>query len=586
MKSRDYIRLGRMSLKSRKKSTRNTVFGIAFGLALLIPVLFFSLSFYSALSGAINSLQSFRTLTVAVNAEDESVSEKSTFTYSRADGKSFEEQTDLVKSVYYAEYYVANGGSYSAAYKYSVTIDGIRMMQTGLESSAGVDWGDKEVADSSVGAGKIKLVDTEKSGGYLPSGIAADLDLQGSTFLSAGILPAAKGEVLISERMARIFYGLFPSEAVGKKLSFTGRAAFATCDYDGNVGQGYFRDNDTDPNNTPVYAPKNSEKVFEIDVIHEFKIAGIISADYYGLNSITAKDAHIWLPRTAAYEPGANAPKYLPALTREYAGEINGSPRYRQIVTYAEDMFAMQEKAASEKMIFPAVPVVTFATLQSLNSVVLPLSHTRPVSTVTYECKSFSAANKLAILVDGCYAQATGAENYSYARIMAAPSGFGRFQVVYNVGRYVTVTLYVVGGIVLFATLLNLYNSVNYSVQIRKNYLGMMRAIGADGGVLPKLYFFEISIIFFRSLLCAVPVSAAMSLEIMRLVNSYLGKEVSDGLTVAELLGISFELNFAWYFLALAIACSAIFLVALLYSYFTCRKLARDGITNILEGDK
>ena len=54
MKVKEYIRLGKISIKSRKKSTRNTVRGIAFGLIMLVPIVFFTLAFYLDLTDKIN----------------------------------------------------------------------------------------------------------------------------------------------------------------------------------------------------------------------------------------------------------------------------------------------------------------------------------------------------------------------------------------------------------------------------------------------------------------------------------------------------------------------------------------------------
>lgn len=69
MRFRDYVRLGRISLKNRKKSTRNTVCGISFGLTLLVAVLFFTLSFSVDLMNAINEARSVSCFAIPVTNE-------------------------------------------------------------------------------------------------------------------------------------------------------------------------------------------------------------------------------------------------------------------------------------------------------------------------------------------------------------------------------------------------------------------------------------------------------------------------------------------------------------------------------------
>ena len=69
MQFKEYVRLGNISLKNRKKSTRNTVCGIAFGLSLLVAVVFFSLAFSLDLTNAIDSARNVTCFAVPVTNE-------------------------------------------------------------------------------------------------------------------------------------------------------------------------------------------------------------------------------------------------------------------------------------------------------------------------------------------------------------------------------------------------------------------------------------------------------------------------------------------------------------------------------------
>ncbi len=588
MLKQDYFRLGRLSLKSRKKSTRNTVLGVSLGLILLIPVIFFSLSFYAALSGAINEKRSFLTLTVPVGAEEESSSSVAGgFTFGREDARLFAQQD--IEQIDYSEYYYSNGGDFRSTNRYSLSIGDKEMQRRNIEvaftaAEEAFGYG----SSNGQSAGKIKVIDLGRGSGIIPESYADDLEKEGAEVLLAGRAPGkdARGEIAISERYARLFFGENPGRAVGQKLTLTGKGKFETFGGKGVPQTGYYRDNDADPSNAPVYAGTDSEPEFSVDVLKDFTVVGVISESYYALNSITAYDAHLWISRASVYEDGDELPKYLPALTRRQVADANGQPRYCQVVTYPEEISVLEQKAAEEGMFFPAVPVFTFSSLRSFDTAVFPLTFVKPVEMQTIQCTSFRAANSLANTMNDCYSEATGVEGYSYIGVFAASSGFSRFQLIYNIGNFITAALYIVGGVILFSTLLNLYNSIHYSVQVRKNYLGMMRAIGARPGLLPKLYFVEMILIFLMSLLWAIPLSALLSWAIKYIVASYFARTVSDGLTVADLLGVSLDLNYLYYFAALGIVCALILLVATVYTLAACRKLSRDGITEILADEK
>lgn len=54
MRFGDYLRLGKISIKNRRKSTRNTVRGVSFALVMLVPIVFFTLSFYVGMTSEVN----------------------------------------------------------------------------------------------------------------------------------------------------------------------------------------------------------------------------------------------------------------------------------------------------------------------------------------------------------------------------------------------------------------------------------------------------------------------------------------------------------------------------------------------------
>ena len=69
MKRKDYIRLSKISLKARKKTTRSTVRGISFGLILLLPLLFIVIAFHLDLNKEVNKDASLRIFNISYTEE-------------------------------------------------------------------------------------------------------------------------------------------------------------------------------------------------------------------------------------------------------------------------------------------------------------------------------------------------------------------------------------------------------------------------------------------------------------------------------------------------------------------------------------
>ena len=140
--------------------------------------------------------------------------------------------------------------------------------------------------------------------------------------------------------------------------------------------------------------------------------------------------------------------------------------------------------------------------------------------------------------------------------------------------------MYSFGGIILFATLLNLFNTINYSVQVRRNYIGMMRAVGARRKTIPKLYLVEILLIFARSLPWVLVFGGGVSLALKLIVDS------SFNIYGADFLNVTLSLNFWYFFAAFALVAAALFLVAYAFSAIACRRVARGPILEVLSDEK
>lgn len=544
---KDYIRLGRISIKSRKKSTRNTVLGIAFGLIVLVPVIYFTMAFYIGLLGAVNATRGvacFSFATVGRESEEgAAVDESDHILLGRTEyNRMYAEIGNTVEEVIYNEYYElsvrnVNDGAYAV-------LDGAEENVFYAPSGGGSEKGVVYLN------ALVKIVESGRTGkNVIPAGLNADLESEGKRFLRAGegFSQDARGQVLIGETLAAAM-GFAPEEAVGKPFS--------------------------------VFAYGGGEPEDAVEVVAGFTVAGVISEEYFllGDKNKTEQDAQVWLSGDSVYEEtdGGLVTKYLPDVTRRYEYTSSGTEQVVHETHYPRDMRQMEAEAKAEKFFFPAMTVMDFFGYNTPDDVL------KPVATLTVQCKDYAAATAVAAILNRGYDRLTKQQNALLEdhSDRFAGSLYVNLSILHRTGKYVMTVLYTFGGIVLLATLLNLYNSVNYSVQVRRNYIGMMRAIGARKSLLPKLYFVEILLIFARSAPWVLAFGGAISYGIKALIDY--------AFSVANALfsGIVIGIKFGYFFLALAVVLALAFFVAWLFSRVACLPVTRKPVLEVLSDEK
>ncbi len=594
MKVKEYIRLGKISIKSRKKSTRNTVRGISFGLVMLIPIVFFTLAFYLDLTQKINQTRTVASFYVSgTESTGESVYNKDNgmLTLGAGDLAAVAARTEEVEEVVYAEYYnVGEQAKYGEGANNSQIAVGAASKTLGLIGNNGSGNRDDGSANANV---NVKVIDTERSNGaYVTKGIEEDLKKAGKKVLAAGEgfgTTGTKGKAMVSSVLLKEL-GVSAQDAIGRELTLTLYGQFQSSSNFANGNRyGYYLDNDANPNNSYTGSADDlSENAFAADVLSGFEIVGVVSEDYFKLNSFTKSEPQIWITGESVYERtgGVRSVKYLPALKSGESENESGNKNYYQIVTYSatgtEGIATLAERAAEEKAFFPAIPAVTFGTAsKNGGSYYFGAYPESPYTSMTVQCKDYNAATKVASLIDGVFNRLSGeSATGSYTSYNLATDAYQNFSMLNTVGGYLMLVMYTFGGIIFFATLLNLYNSVNYSVQARKNYIGMMRAIGAKKSMIPKLYFVEILLIFRKSLLWVLIFGGGISYGIKFAIDMLFKQDA------AALLGATLSLNFAYFFVALALVFVVVFLIAFLFSRVACRAVTHKGILDVLSDDK
>ena len=571
MKVKEYIRLGKISIKSRKKSTRNTVSGIAFGLILLIPIIFFTFAFYIDLLSTVNETHSVSSYVIPFSANEETKSERYEFLFGQADARALASRTDEeVEQIIRADYY-SMGSMYSSV---NLTLELGNQKLTSQDMQQGYNY--YGGPSDEVHLNTLLKVVKDKS---VTDGVISDLQKSGTKlYVAGGDFTGAKGEVIISETLAKKM-NYYPAEAVGKQLS---------ANVSGMINSGeiynpeFYLDNDTNPNNRYTGSANGSE-VQGACVLDKFTIVGVVSENYYRINNLTRNDAHIWIDSVSVYDETGVSP-YAPILrTTEFEQEMNGETETKNaiVVTYTKSMGELQAAAEEANMFFPALPLLTYATAADVYvSQEILMYQELPLETMTFQCKSYNSATKFGSFINARYGISAGDDSDTDYADRCATDTFSNLTMLNTIGGYLMIVMYTFGGIIFFATLLNLYNSVNYSVQVRKNYMGMMQAIGARKSVIPKLYFVEILLIFARALPWVLVFGGGISFGIKMLIDLIFGGET------AAMLGGGISLNFGYFFLALGIVFALVLIIAVLFSLVSCRTITRKGIVEVLSDDK
>lgn len=588
MKVKEYIRLGKISIKSRKKSTRNTVRGIAFGLIMLVPIVFFTLAFYLDLTDKINqthNISSFYVHALGENEKQEGAYDSGSFVFGNTDVQLLQKRMgEEIEDMIYTNRY-SIGDRYSDSESSKIKIGSLSKSVSNFKQF-NYDTGKKVNANAD-----IKVIDRERSNGKLfPDGFESDLKNTGKKVFAAGggFSENGKGEIIVSEMIVKA-YNLSPESAIGSSVTVTANGRFDSAYYftDGPYS-GYYLDNDTNPDNTyvPNITEDDENDKFTVDVIRNFKIVGVISEDYFLLNKTLSNDANFWISEDSQFvtEDGERHIKYLPSLASYETENDNGDTAKYQIVTYSiagkAGIELLAEQAAAEHMFFPAIPALIFTMGTTNYSSFMP---EEPYTSVIVQCKDYDNASKIETILNNAYTRISGEEASAfggYVRYYCATEAYSNFSMLHQIGGYLMVVMYTFGGIIFFATLLNLYNSVNYSVQARRNYIGMMRAIGAKQKVIPRLYFVEILLIFWRSFLWVLIFGGGISYGIKALIDMLFKQEE------AAILGAAISLNFGWFFVALVSVIVLVFFIAFLFSRVACRAVTKKGILEVLSDDK
>lgn len=568
MRLSDYRRLGKISIKARKKSTKHTVTGICFGLIMLIPIVYFTLAFYLGLTKELN-----KTATTAVfmldsrNVYDSGAQITATdqwgefYAFDYPTGQKLANDTQVEEYVA-AEMYALPGGD-SMDQRLNVTLDGEPYTY-------------RDVSENNNGREttlSLKVVNTYVQDRIFLDAELKDLSARGQKLFryGDGFTDGGKTQAIVSESFLVKCGVSFDSiaDVIGKKISLTAE----TSRQNGNI-RIFDKDDSMDDSN-------GSSGRVSIPFLSDFTVVGVLSDNYYKLPG-NENEAAVLVTAPSVYDESYGA--IVPTFTLA----VNDNSSTQAFARYTDGIAVMCDRAKSSGRMVLAYGALSpmryqYGGPRKLNYYYMTESRQMMTPPIMYklQCGSYQEASEFAKTLNAAFAAVlpSSADSPVGAVDYFANSMYSNFSMIHTIGKYIMLILYSFGGIIFFATMLNLYNSVNYSVQARRNYIGVMRAIGAKQKSIPRLYFFEILLIFARALPWVLVFSAGISYGIKAGVDA-LFKMMS------EMFGAMFTMSFGWYFATLAGVFAIVFLIAVAFSQIACHSVASKPILDVLSDDK
>lgn len=577
MKLSDYLRLGKLSIAARKKSTKNTIFGMSFGLILLIPMIFFAIAFYTDVSKKVNEVRLASTVNIPLkNINDSSASipyrEYSSRNEYQEGLSAFANYDELTEIDGLDEYMLSERRFLNFLNSGKDADFNLIIYDNALDEESTTDIsGDSQegyIDDNARGIYELKIIYPNYSNVELfTSGEIADYKAltnrsnplvascnEGFTEETLG-----KGEIIISEIMLRQ-WNIDKEDIENNYISIS----YPEFHLGGRLATYYNIDDDNNPNNNYTYAETGEE--LQTYLFYQYKVVGVISEEYYELPG-KGNESHIWVTAPSVYYKEGKE-DYVP-ISFSINESDNGN-----VITFEDDKDELLEKNIDEQyMLF----IQSYADAYKENYQNNRLTFTLCQTNLFMQFESFETLteqlSEIKFLLSDTYSE------LSLNRLMEQITNeiFIQFRMIDQVGLIIIIVFTAIGGIILFTNILNLLNIIRYSVESRKNYIGVMRAIGAKSRVIPRMYVFEILIIFFRTFIITAIFSTGVSFGLKYGLDY-----------VFSLLGdvFSFKMNFIYFPIAFGAAFFSTCFIGLLFATIAARLTAYQPILKTLYDEK
>lgn len=560
MRYKDYKRLAKVSLKARKKTTRSTVRGISFGLILLMPLLFIVIAFHLDLNKEVNKDASIRVFNISYVTETptntntinfikeeysgkvynimgiENIVKYNQYTFNNADNKW---DNQLNKNIKFSPFSIVIGDkTFSLDY----------YMEAMNES--------EEHRYNEVG---LQVIDTDIGDSIF---LTADKQLTDGNPLVAGAEFSSNSvkEIMISSNLLEQ-YNLMVEDVLNKEITIT---------YELQDTQNA-TDSETDISNTSLQMYRG----IPITILKGYKIVGIFDSkiykstvrldsqrEYYPTNC--DYETYFWITRSSVYD--LNNKNYFPRNVK-IEQDQGDYTHVQNSYYYSESPIGMAKNARNNDKVF--LPLGMGVSEGDNNSMVATYK-------TLLDFKSYGDANNAVSTINSLLESSAVGIEEPYISDDYSQDTFRNYRMFYNAFTYVCIILAIFGGVVFFATLLNLYNTIHYSVQSRRNYLGMIRAIGMKGIDVIKMYFVEIFQIFKRSYIWTAIFGGGICFGISAIFNMIMKSDMAAAIT------INLSLNPIYILVAFLILVLINTIISIAFSLIACHSVSNKPILEVL----
>lgn len=543
MKFSDYKRLAKISLKSRKKTTRTTVRGISFGLILIMPVLFIFMAFYIGLNTEVNKEKDIRTFNLGFSS---TVTTNSSCSY--VPTSKFNDVLELQGVDEYVKYQ-----------KYTFTASKLGGKDNSLGFTVlynGTNYTDfdKKLVENRDFSPTLTVYDlsNSKDNNVFLSNDGNPL-LAGNSFSEN-----SKNEIMISNRIASKLSNDI-NDLIGKKISLKTKLADV-----GNL-------------TTSKTAASSNEfetlRGLDVNILTDFKIVGIFNSEIcektYRSRGYNGYDELFWITNDSVYDTKGEAYIGTPVSIEDNNG-------YSRTLYYYPTASLIEYSETANEAGYVFIPLG--ASFENEGYIYNGLYYKEYGLYLSFD--SYKNADRATSSIDS-YIESTSSNTEKYIDNNSYKNNiFATYQIFYQIFLYLSLALAIFGGVIFFATLLNLYNTIEFSVQTRKNYLGLLRAIGMKNNSITKLYFVEVLKIFTRSYIWTIIFGGGIC------VGIYFAFEAAMKTDAAKIISMNLTLNPVFIPIAFIILVVFDTLIALIFALISCHKVSHKPLLEVLVDDK
>ncbi len=559
MKVNDYWRLAKISLKARKKATRSTVSGMSISLIIIVPIIFAMVALYASILPQLN--KNPETLYAIFQSGQKGVVTTSynNYTYQSINGGRYVntvnakdnsavfenasfETLHYVKAYKRFDVYSMDDETLQSEYKYfdRITVDGetkpLRVKSTDNRSASA------NTSLAVVDSNQLDLLAASKFG------VLGDSHNKGFSGNGAR-------QVILSRKYLKMA-GLTADDVYGKKVSVEIR----------------------EKSNGTIDYCSGEDKFSYIDhyLFRDFEVVGVIGSenaplyDYDGTKDINTADMIV-----------SSASLYSQDNTPAIMYNINADNNNGNYTRYKIDFGNIEAKnfKAYQYLFTGFEDYGIYTNLAKYND---KTGEILQVESNYYKYipdkNKLNAYGQVSNVVSSVYPhyKADYTLKMEFENVVGSPS-YATFSMINFIITIAMSFAAVFAGIILFAALVNLFNTIMHSVNSRKNYLGVMRAIGARSSVIPKLYVSEVMRVFARAFVWIALIGGAICVGI-KLLFDYLFK---GGLAYGNVV---ISISWATIPIALVVVITVLAVIGLAFALGCSLKMSRKPIMETLEG--